>query len=175
MPNLKGWTETATRGSVFIPRFLRHVVLWFDCARDAFSRYEIFFWLLISAFGWSALLEFYRMLDHAHLPNFKYHRIDCGAIMLAGSFHYFSTIGRPVPTTLELALLFFFLWTMFARQMFRACLRHDEPLQTMAITRCSDCFTCFGFSISPPKILYLRTTVGHGNCDRQFYCLYLIA
>src|SRR5438552_32527 len=126
-------SESATPRSVFILRFVSTVVLWSIALLIAFSGYEVFFWLLISAFGLIALFEFYRMLDHAHLPNFKIIGLICGAIMLAGSFHYFSTIGPAGSYDFEVALLFFFLLTMFARQMF-ARLRHDEPLQTMAYT-----------------------------------------
>jgi len=39
------------------------------------------------------LFRILSMLDHAHPAEFQNHRIDRGAIMLAGSFHYFSTIG----------------------------------------------------------------------------------
>src|SRR5437016_3276493 len=63
--------ESARPRSVFIPRFISTIVLWSIALAIAFSGYEVFFWLLISAFGLIALLEFYRMLDHAHLPNFK--------------------------------------------------------------------------------------------------------
>src|SRR5438270_10570656 len=123
-------SETATPRSVFIPRFVSTVVLWSIALLIAFSGHEIFFWLLISAFGLVALLEFYRMLDHAKLPNFKITGLICGGIMLGGSFHYFSTIGPASSYDFELTILLFFLLTMFGRQMF-ARLRHEEPLQTM--------------------------------------------
>src|ERR1700724_1213607 len=114
----KAGAETATPRSVFIPRFISTVVLWSIALLIAFSGYEIFFWLLISVFGLIALLEFYRMLDHAHLPNFKITGLICGAIMLAGSFHYFSKIGPAGSYDFEVAVLLFFLLTMFTRQLF---------------------------------------------------------
>jgi len=169
----KAGAETATPRSVFIPRFLSTVVLWSIALAIAFSGYEIFFWLLISAFGLVALLEFYRMLDHAHLPNFKITGLICGAIMLAGSFHYFSTIGPAGSYDFEVALLFFFLLTMFARQMF-ARLRHDEPLQTMAYTLFGLLYVLWLFNFTT-KILYLTPRSGTGIVTGQFYCLYLIA
>jgi len=169
----KAGAETATPRSVFIPRFLSTVVLWSIALAIAFSGYEIFFWLLISAFGLVALLEFYRMLDHAHLPNFKIIGLICGAIMLAGSFHYFSTIGPAGSYDFEVALLFFFLLTMFARQMF-ARLRHDEPLQTMAYTLFGLLYVLWLFNFTT-KILYLTPRSGTGIVTGQFYCLYLIA
>src|SRR5436853_1290596 len=166
-------SESATPRSVFILRFVSTVVLWSIALLIAFSGYEVFFWLLISAFGLIALFEFYRMLDHAHLPNFKIIGLICGAIMLAGSFHYFSTIGPAGSYDFEVALLFFFLLTMFARQMF-ARLRHDEPLQTMAYTLFGLLYVLWLFNFTT-KILYLTPRSGTGIVTGQFYVLYLIA
>src|SRR3989442_9063309 len=108
--------NTVTPRSVFILRFVTTIVLWSIALLIAFSGYEVLFWLLISAFGLVALLEFYRMLDHQGLPNFKITGLICGAIMLARSFHYFSTIGPAESYDFELTILLFFLLTMFARQ-----------------------------------------------------------
>src|SRR5438105_9292201 len=159
--------ETATPRSVFIPRFLSTVVLWSIALAIAFSGYEIFFWLLISAFGLIALFEFYRMLDHAHLPNFKITGLICGAIMLAGSFHYFSTSGPAGSYDFEVAVLLFFLLTVFGRQMF-ARLRHDEPLQTMAYTLFGLLYVLWLFNFIT-KIAYLRRRPSSGHVARQFY------
>src|SRR5213080_1860232 len=63
--------NTVTPRSVFILRFVTTIVLWSIALLIAFSGFEILFWLLISVFGLIALLEFYRMLDHKGLPNFK--------------------------------------------------------------------------------------------------------
>src|SRR2546423_3339350 len=105
--------ETATPRSVFILRFVSTVVLWSIALLIAFSGHEIFFWLLISAFGLIALLEFYRMLDHRGLPNFKITGLICGAIMLGGSFHYFSTIGPASSYDFEVAVFVFFFLSVF--------------------------------------------------------------
>src|SRR6266542_1571150 len=83
---------------------------------------------LISTFGMIGLLEFYRMLDQKGLPNFKITGMICGAVMLAGSFYYFSKIGPAGSYDFEVAVLLFFLLTVFGRQLFTR-LRHDEPLQ----------------------------------------------
>src|SRR5213082_1604214 len=166
-------SETAPPRAVFIPRFVSTVVLWSIALLIAFSGYQILFWLLISAFGLIALLEFYRMLDHRGLPNFKVIGLICGAIMLAGSFHYFSTIGPASSYDFELMMLLFFLLTMFARQMF-ARLRHDEPLQTMAYTLFGLLYVLWLFNFTT-KILYLTPRASSGIVSGQFYCLYLIA
>src|SRR5437879_7420634 len=79
--------------SAFILRFASTIALWTIALPIMFSGYEILFWLLISVFGMIGLLEFYWMLDHKGLPNFKITGMICGAVMLAGSFYYFSKIG----------------------------------------------------------------------------------
>src|SRR5438067_7807242 len=166
-------SETARPRSVFVTRFVSTIVLWSIALAIAFSGYEVLFWLLICAFGLVALLEFYRMLDHQGLPNFKITGLICGAIMLAGSFHYFSTIGPAGSYDFEVALLFFFLLTMFARQML-ARLRHDEPLQTMTYTLFGLLYALWLVNFTT-KILYLTPRSSNGMITGQFYCLYLIA
>ena len=165
--------EMATPRSVFILRFVSTVALWSIALAIAFSGFEILFWLLISVFGLIALLEFYRMLDHARLPNFKITGLICGAIMLAGSFHYFSKIGPAGSYDFEVAVLLFFLLTMFARQLF-ARLRHDEPLQTMAYTLFGLLYVLWLFNFIT-KIVYLTPRASVGMVTGQFYVLYLIA
>src|SRR5260370_35964737 len=91
------------------------------------------FWVLIRVFGMIGLWEFYRMLDHKGLPNFKITGMICGAVMLAGSFYYFSKIGPAGSYDFEVAVLLFFLLTGFRRQMFPR-VRAYEPFQTMAYT-----------------------------------------
>ena len=166
-------SQSATPRSVFILRFASTVVLWSIALAIAFSGYEIFFWFLISAFGLIALLEFYRMLDHAHLPNFKITGLICGAILLAGSFHYFSTVGPAESYDFEVAVLLFFLLTVFTRQMF-ARLRDDEPLRTMAYTVFGLLYVIWLFNFIT-KILYLTPRAADGSVTGQFYVLYLIA
>jgi phosphatidate cytidylyltransferase len=165
--------NTVTRRSVFILRFVTTVVLWSIALLIAFSGFEVLFWLLISVFGLIALLEFYRMLDHKGLPNFKITGMICGAVMLGGSFYYFSKIGPAGSYDFEVAVLLFFLLTVFARQMF-ARLRHDEPLQTMAYTLFGLLYVLWLFNFIT-KIVYLTPRSSGGVVTGQFYVLYLIA
>ena len=162
-----------TPRSVFILRFISTVALWSIALLIAFSGFEILFWLLISLFGLIALLEFYRMLDHKGLPNFKITGMICGVVMLGGSFYYFSKIGPAGSYDFEIAVLLFFLLTVFARQMF-ARLRHDEPLQTMAYTLFGLLYVLWLFNFTT-KILYLTPRSSTGAVTGQFYVLYLIA
>ena len=125
--------KPAVARSTFLVRFITTIALWTIALVIAFSGYELAFYALICVFGLIALWEFYRMLDHRDLPNFKITGLICGAVMLVGSFYYFAKMGPAGSYDFELAVLLFFLLTVFARQMF-ARLRHDEPLQTMAYT-----------------------------------------
>ena len=165
--------KTATPRSVFILRFVTTVALWSVALLIAFSHYEFLFYALICAFGLIALWEFYGMLDHRGLPNFKITGMICGAVMLAGSFYYFARMGPAQSYDFEVAVLLFFLLTVFARQMF-ARLREDEPLQTMAYTLFGLLYVLWLFNFNT-KILYLTPRSSSGLVTGQFYCLYLIA
>src|ERR1043165_9812130 len=162
-----------TPRSAFILRFISTVALWTVALLIMFSGYEVLFWLLISLFGMIGLWEFYRMLDHKGLPNFKITGMICGAVMLAGSFYYFYKIGPTGSYDFEVAVLLFFLLTVFGRQMF-ARLRNDEPLQTMAYTLFGLLYVLWLFNFIT-KIVYLFPRSSIGGVTGQFYCLYLIA
>src|SRR4029077_14181312 len=163
----------AASRSAFILRFISTVALWTIALLIMFSGYEILFWLLISVFGMIGLWEFYGMLDHKELPNFKITGMICGAVMLAGSFYYFAKIGPAQSYDFEVAVLLFFLLTVFGRQMF-ARLRHDEPLQTMAYTLFGLLYVLWLFNFTT-KIVYVTPRSSTGVVTGQFYCLYLIA
>jgi len=165
--------NTVTPRSVFILRFLTTIALWSIALIIAFSGHEFAFYALVSVFGMIALWEFYRMLDHRGLPNFKITGLICGAVMLVGSFYYFARMGPAHSYDFEVAVLVFFLLTVFARQMF-ARLRHDEPLQTMAYTLFGLLYVLWLFNFIT-KIFYLMPRSSTGAVTGQFYCLYLIA
>jgi phosphatidate cytidylyltransferase len=166
-------TPAVTPRSVFVLRFISTIALWSIALVIAFSGFEILFWLLISVFGMIGLWEFYRMLDHKGLPNFKVTGMICGAVMLGGSFYYFSRLGPAGSYDFEVAVLLFFLLTVFGRQMF-ARLRHEEPLQTMAYTLFGLLYVLWLFNFIT-KIVYLTPPLSTGRLTGQFYVLYLIA
>ena len=165
--------KPAVARSIFLVRFITTIALWTIALVIAFSGFELAFYALICAFGLIALWEFYRMLDHRDLPNFKITGLICGAVMLVGSFYYFAKMGPAGSYDFELAVLLFFLLTVFARQMF-ARLRHDEPLQTMAYTLFGLLYVLWLFNFTT-KILYLTPRSNTGAVTGQFYVLYLIA
>ena len=166
-------TKIAPSRSDFVLRFISTVVLWSIALVIAFSGHEFAFYALICGFGLIALWEFYRMLDHRELPNFKVTALICGTIMLVGSFYYFSKTGPAQSYDFEVAVLLFFLLTVFGRQMFQR-LRHDEPLQTMAYTLFGLLYVLWLFNFTT-KILYLTPRSSTGAVTGQFYVLYLIA
>ena len=165
--------NTVTPRSVFVVRFITTIALWSVALVIAFSGYELAFYALICVFGLIALWEFYGMLDHRSLPNFKVTGMICGTVMLVGSFYYFAKIGPAQSYDFETAVLLFFLLTVFARQMF-ARLRHDEPLQTMAYTLFGLLYVLWLFNFVT-KIVYVMPRSSSGAVTGQFYVLYLIA
>src|SRR5436190_1157858 len=98
-------SNVITPRSTFILRFISTIALWTIALLIMFSGYEILFWVLISLFGLIGLLEFYLMLDHKGLPNFKFTGMICGAVLLAGSFYYFSKIGPAHSYDFEVAVM----------------------------------------------------------------------
>jgi len=166
-------TKPEKKRAVFILRFSSTIVLWTVALLIAFSGYEIAFWGLISVFGMISLWEFYGMLEHRGLPNFKVTAMVCGAVMLCGSFYYFSHFGLARSYDFETAVLLLFLLTVITRQMF-ARLREDEPLRTMAYTLFGLLYVLWLFNFMT-KILYVVPRSPEGAVMGQFYCLYLIA
>ena len=166
-------SKPARRRAVFILRFSSTIVLWTVALLIAFSGYEVAFWGLISVFGLISLWEFYGMLEHRGLPNFKVTAMVCGAVMLCGSFYYFSHYGLARSYDFETAVLLLFLLTVITRQMF-ARLRADEPLRTMAYTLFGLLYVLWLFNFMT-KILYVVPRSPEGAVMGQFYCLYLIA
>src|SRR5438093_12441597 len=113
------------------------------------------------------------MLDHKGLRNFKVTGMICGAVMLAGSFYYFSKIGPAGSYDFEVAVLLFFLLTVFGRQMF-ARLRHDAPLQTMAYTLFGLLYDLWLYNFII-KIVYLTPRSSGRQLAGQSYVLYMVA
>ena len=85
--------KPSTPRSVFIFRFASTIVLWSVALGIIFSGYELAYFFLLGTIGLISLWEFFGMLDHKGLPNFKVTAMICGGIMLSGSFYYFSHYG----------------------------------------------------------------------------------
>ncbi len=169
----QGPVKTPTPRLTFILRFASTIALWSVALLIIFSGYELAFFALISVVGLIALWEFYGMLDHKGLPNFKITGMICGATMLVGSFYYFSRYGPARSYDFEMAVLLGFLLTVFARQMFES-LRDDAPLRTMAYTIFGLLYVLWLFNFVT-KIVYVVPRSPSGAVMGQFYVLYLIA
>jgi phosphatidate cytidylyltransferase len=165
--------KASTPRSVFFFRFGSTLVLWSIALGIIFSGYEIAFFLLIGTLGLLSLWEFYGMLDHKGLPNFKITAMICGTVMLCGSFYYFSRIGPGHSYDFEMAVLLFFLLTVFTRQMFDS-LRDDAPLRTMAYTIFGLLYVLWLYNFIT-KIVYVVPRSPTGAVTGQFYVLYLVA
>ena len=157
----------------FVLRFASTIVLWSVALLIVFAGYELGFYALISLVGMIALWEFYGMLDHKGLPNFKITAMICGAIMLVGSFYYFSHYGPARSYDFETAVLLLFLLTVFTRQMF-SFLRDDEPLKTMAYTLFGLLYVLWLYNFIT-KIVYVTPRLADGSVTGQFYVFYCIA
>ena len=149
------------------------MVLWTVALLIIFSGYELAFYALIGAVGMIALWEFYGMLDHKGLPNFKITAMICGAAMLVGSFYYFSHYGPARSYDYEMAVLLLFLLTVFTRQMFDG-LRDDAPLRTMAYTLFGLLYVLWLYNFIT-KIVYVTPRAPNGAVTGQFYVFYCIA
>jgi phosphatidate cytidylyltransferase len=165
--------KPVTAKLTFIFRFASTITLWSVALLIIFSGYELAFFALIAAFGLLTLWEFYGMLDHKGLPNFKITAMVSGAIMLCGSFYYFSTVGPAQSYDFEMAVLLGFLLTVFTRQMFES-LRDDAPLRTMAYTLFGLLYVVWLFNFIT-KIVFVVPRSTTGAVTGQFYVLYLIA
>jgi phosphatidate cytidylyltransferase len=166
-------TQPVTRRSVFILRFASTITLWTVALLIIFSGYELAFFALIGTVGLIALWEFYAMLDHKGLPNFKITAMICGAAMLIGSFYYFSHYGPARSYDYEMAVLLFFLLTVITRQMFDG-LRDDAPLRTMAYTLFGLLYVLWLYNFIT-KIVYVTPRAPNGAVTGQFYVFYCIA
>jgi phosphatidate cytidylyltransferase len=122
----------------------------------------------------AGLWEFYRMLDHKGLPNFKIVGMLCGAAFLCGSFYYFSfeRLGPTQAYDFEVAVILSFMLIIFARQMFKGA-REIPPLPTMAYTFFGLMYVTWLFDFMA-KIVYVLPRAADGHVTGQFYVLYLV-
>jgi phosphatidate cytidylyltransferase len=142
-------------------------VLW-----TVFAGYETGFFALISLVGLAGLWEFYRMLDHKKLPNFKGTAMVCALVLLGGSFYYFSSVGPQQSYDFEIITLVGFLLTVFTRQMFKG-LRDVDPLPTMAYTLFGLLYVIWLFNFMN-KIVYVLPRSADQMVSGQYYVLYLM-
>lgn len=157
---------------VFFSRLGSSIALWTVALWIILSGSEPGFFVLITTLGLIGLWEYYRMLDAKGLPNFKIIGMLCGAVLLAGGFHYVRN-ERPLRAhDLEIATLLLLLLVVFARQMFQRT-RDISPLETMA-------YTLFGLLYVPwlwsfvTKLIYVVPRDAGGHVTGHLYVLWLV-
>lgn len=158
--------------SVFFSRLFSTVVLWALALFTIFNGWEIGFFVLVSGLGLLGLWEFYGMLDHKKLPNFKVIAMLCGLLFIIGSFHYFGSVGPGQSYDFEVSVLLFFLLIVFARQMFERT-RHYSPLEAMAYTTFGFLYVLWLFNFIT-KIVYVFPRDSAHHVTGHFYVLYLL-
>ena len=160
------------RKLVFFRRLGSSVVLWSVALWIIFHGFVPGFLLLVGGLSLIALWEYYTMLDHKRLPNFKFIGMCCGAIMAAGSFYYLGSVARAQSYDFEVATLLLFMLVVFTRQMFQTT-RDTSPLETMA-------YTVFGLFYVPwlfsfvTKIIFLLPRDDAGHVTGHLYVLWLV-
>ena len=138
---------------VFFSRLSSTIGLWAVALYTILSGFELGFFCLIGVMSLLGLWEYFRMLDHQQMPNFKLTGMICGAVMLAGGFHYFSTVGPPRSYDFEMAVLLALVLVVITRQIFEKT-RDRHPLQTIAFTLFGLIYVVWLFSFVT-KIVYI--------------------
>jgi len=157
---------------VFLSRLSSTAVLWAVVLWTIFAGYEVGFFSLIFVLGMVALWEFYAMLNHKGLTTFRLTAMICGAIMLAGSFHFFSTVGPVQSYDFEVLAVVGCLITVFTRQMFKG-FSQAAPVPTMAYTLFGLMYVVWLFNFMN-KIVYVLPRSAEHQVTGQFYVLYLL-
>jgi phosphatidate cytidylyltransferase len=160
---------------VFFRRLLSAVILWSLLLGVLVAGNPVGYFLLTTTVGLLGLWEFYGMLDHKGLPNFKLFGMTCAAIFFAGSYYFLAyRDGSAHSNNFEMAVLLIFLLGVFGRQLFTRAAEQIPPLETMA-------YTVFGLLYVPwlfnfiIKIIYLVPHSAPNLLTGQYYVLYLIA
>ena len=176
LPSLAGVAAPAARskGAVFARRLVSAVLLWSLLLGVLVAGNPVGYFLLTSVMGLLGLWEFYGMLDHKGLPNFKLFGMTCAGIFFVGSFYFLADRnGSAHSNNFEMAVLLIFLLGVFGRQLFTRAAENIPPLETMA-------YTVFGLLYVPwlfnyiQKIIYL-VPYQPGHLVGQYYVLYVIA
>lgn len=163
-----------SRKLVFARRLTSAVILWSVLFGILLAGQPFGYFLLTAFFGLAGLWEFYGMLDHKPVPNFKIFGMICAVIFFVGSYYFLRYQNGAVGSNnFEMAVFLIFLLGVFGRQLFTRASENIPPLETMA-------YTVFGLLYVPwlfgfiSKIVYLVPRAPDGGLMGQYYVLYLI-
>ena len=157
---------------VFLSRLGSSVALWTVALWIIISGHELGFFALIGTMSLAGLWEYYVMLDHKRLPNFKVIGMLSGVALVCGSFYFFSHVGPAQSYDFEVATLVAFMLVVFARQMFQMT-RDLLPLETMAYTLFGLLYVPWLFSFVT-KIVYLMPRDAAHHVTGHLYVLWLV-
>ena len=174
--SVSGPVLVRSRRAVFARRAISAVILWSVLFGVLLAGQPIGYFLLTASMGMAGLWEFYGMLDHKRLPNFKIFGMLCAGLLFVVSTYFLAYRDAPgaQPGNYETAVLLVFLLGVFGRQFFTHRPEAVPPLETMA-------YTVFGLLYVPwlfnfiTKIIYLVPRTTEGWLVGQYYVLYLIA
>lgn len=158
---------------VFLRRLGSSVALWTVALYIILSGHEIGFMFLIGSLGLLGLWEYYSMLDVEKHPNFKIIGMLCGAVLMTGSFYYFSHVGPEKSYDFEIATLLGFMLVVFSRQMFEKT-RDVSPLETMAYTVFGLLYVPWLFSFVTKIVYLLPRDPATGHVTGHLYVLWLV-
>lgn len=157
---------------VFFARLSSTLALWAVALYIILSGFEVGFFFLIGSLSLLGLWEYFQMLDHARLPNFKLTGMLGAAVLLGGGFYYFSTVGPAHSYDFEMAVMLALVLVVITRQIFEKT-RDRDPLQTIAFTLFGIIYVVWLFSFLT-KIVYIVPRSAEGAVQGHFYVLYLI-
>jgi len=169
------------RKLIFLRRLGSSLALWTVALWIIFSGFVPGFVVLVSGLALLGLWEYYTMLDHKKLPNFKIIGMLCGGLFCTGSFYYFGRLPTGAETMpfatrtydFEVFALLLFMLVVFARQMFQKT-RDISPLETMAYTVFGLFYVPWMFSFLTKIIFLSPRDLSNGHVTGQWYVLWLV-
>ncbi|HEY2342153.1 MAG TPA: phosphatidate cytidylyltransferase [Chthoniobacteraceae bacterium] len=169
------------RKRIFLRRLFSSSLLWSAALAIIFSGSVPGFLVLISGLTLIGLWEYYTILDHKKLPNFKIFGMVCGALLCTGSFYYIGRahagISQPSFAAraydFEVATLVMFMLVVFGRQMFQRT-PDVSSLETMAYTFFGLLYVPWMFSFVTKIIFLPPRDPLTGHVTGHWYVLWLV-
>lgn len=158
--------------ATFFRRLSSTLVLWTLLVSSILIGSDLGFYFLILFMALVGLYEYFHMVKEQGAPVFTLTGMICGGVYLTASFFFLRSQGNEHSLDLEMGILVLFLFTIFARQMFRGVALR-EPLEAIA-------YTVFGLLYIPwlfnfiTKIIYLTPRAADGSPTGQYYVIFLI-
>ncbi|MBU6399708.1 MAG: phosphatidate cytidylyltransferase [Verrucomicrobia bacterium] len=163
----------ASKGRVFVRRFLSSIVLWTAVISALFSGHQLlsdyFFLAIIMVLAGTGLVEFYGLLERSHLVCFKEWGVCGGLLLLASTFAYLSGHGgAKLPPAkandFETSFLILFVLGLCLRQF----VARSNTAGLIAIST-----TLFGLMYIPWLLNFIQK-IKFLEADGRFYVFYFV-